>query len=74
MQVIEVNAGSLRSKSQLLHKLKEVTLSQRVQAFSWPTQAKKSLSLSSNTLILFEEVYNCWVDNSDVTLFCGRLT
>lgn len=54
--MFEINAGVLRNKSQLLLKLKEVTLSHQVQSFVWAGRVPDKSGRTSNTLILFDEV------------------
>ena len=56
-QVFEVHAGHLRSKSLLIQKLKEATLSHRVTPFSKTKFSSKSVGLGSNSVILFDEVH-----------------
>ncbi len=64
--MFEVNASILRSKSHLLHKLREATLSHRVQPFSKCKFSDKSVRVGSNTVILFDEVCHNNIIASDI--------
>lgn len=64
-QVFEINSGILRNKSQLMSRLKEVSLSHQVKPCIWPVRgSQKSGTTYSKTVILIDEVCVSFVNGA----------